>query len=48
MKKAELYVKYLYTMGSEASNITVYEEHGILLYRRDRTMVAYGKIFFEA
>ena len=27
---------------------TVYEEHGILLYRRDRTMVAHGKIYFEA
>ena len=27
---------------------TVYEEHGILLYRRDCTMVAYGKIYFEA
>ena len=26
----------------------VYEEHGILLYQRDRTMVAYGKIHFEA
>ena len=27
---------------------TVYEEHAVLLYRRDRTMVAYGKIYFEA
>ena len=27
---------------------TVYEEHGILLYQRDCTMVAYGKIYFEA
>ena len=26
----------------------LYEEHGILLYRRDRTMVAYGKIHCEA
>ena len=27
---------------------TVHEEHTILLYRRHRTMVAYGKIYFEA
>ena len=26
---------------------TVYEEHAILLFQRDRTMVAYGKIHFE-
>ena len=26
---------------------TVYEEHAILLYRRDHTMVVYGKIFLK-
>ena len=27
---------------------TVHEEHAILLYRRDRTMVAFGKKYFQA
>ena len=32
----------------DSRRYTVDEEYAILLYRRDHTMMAYGKIYFEA
>ena len=41
-------MKYHSHYMSKTGTDTVYEEHAILLYQRDRTMVAYGKIYFKA